>query len=200
MNARVFIPVDKTAFYRFITTVPEGRYEFEGGRIVQQMTGETLRHGRIATRLLRIIEDQIDKSAWQVTTERGVDAPRTIRYGDVVLEPAVSDLASLSTAEPALIVEVLSPSSIRTDLDKKSVEDLSLPSLHAYIVASQDEAACLAWVRGVDGAFAATPVEYGASEVIAVPSLGVSIPIADIFAGIDLSIQANPTQDIPPHG
>jgi Uma2 family endonuclease len=200
MNARVFIPVDKAAFYRFIATEPEGRYEFEGGRIVQQMTGGTLRHGRIATRMLRTIEDQIVGTSWQVTLERGVDTPKTIRYGDVVMEPVTSDPASLSTREPALIVEVLSPSTIRTDLDVKSVEYLSLSSLQAYIVASQTDAACLAWIRGADGAFGAAPVEHAAGEVIAIPSLGVSILVADIYAGIDISTQDNPTQDNPTHG
>jgi Uma2 family endonuclease len=195
MNARVFIPVDKAAFYRFIATGPEGRYEFEGGRIVQQMTGGTLRHGRIATRILRTIEDQIDGASWQVTPERGVETLKTVRYGDVVMEPVTSDPVSLSTREPVLIVEVLSPSTIRIDLDVKSSEYLSLSSLQAYIVAGQTEAACLAWIRGADGAFGATPVEYAAGEVIVVPSLGVSISVADIYAGIDIS-----TQDTAPHG
>jgi Uma2 family endonuclease len=195
MNARGFIPVDKAAFYRFIATEPEGRYEFERGRIVQQMTGGTLRHGRIAGRFLRMIEDQIAAAVWQVTVERGVDTPVTVRYGDVVVEPANAAPTSLSTLHPALIVEVLSPSTIRMDLDVKPLEYLELPTLQAYIVASQTEPACLAWIRDQDGRFPATPREFAAGETIAVPQLDVAIPLAGIYAGIDFT-----SQDTTPHG
>jgi Uma2 family endonuclease len=195
MNARVFIPVDKDAFYRFIATEPEGRYEFERGRIVQQMTGGTLRHGRIAARFYRLLEDQLNTSLWQVSPERGVDTPITVRYGDVVVEPIKTDPLSLSALKPALIVEVLSPSTIRMDLDVKSGEYMALPSLHAYVVASQTEAACLAWIRDSEGHFPASPVEFAADEVITVPQLAVAIRLADIYAGIELT-----SQDFPPHG
>ena len=60
MNARVFIPVDKAAFYRFIAKEPEGRYEFERGRIVQQLTGGTQKHFRIAQRFLLALIAQVD--------------------------------------------------------------------------------------------------------------------------------------------
>lgn len=194
MNARVFVPVDKAAFYRFIATEPEGRYEFEGGRIVQQMTGGTQRHFKIAKLFERCIETQLDALLWTVLRDWGIETDVTVRYADVVVYSVGEPDSNLWTKNPALIVEVLSPSTIRIDLDVKSVEYLSVSSLQAYIVASQTDAACLAWIRGADGAFGAAPVEYAAGEVIAVPSLGVSISVADIYFGIDLS-----TQD-PTHG
>jgi Uma2 family endonuclease len=184
MNARVFIPVDKAAFYRFIATEPEGRYEFERGRIVQQMTGGTHNHFRIAKRFEQVIERQLDLARWEVLRDWGVDTPVTVRYGDVVVFPAGGRGDALSTLQAALIVEVLSPSSVQRDLDVKPAEYLTLATLQAYIVAGQDEAACQAWIRGTDGQFPGKPKEFGPADTIHVPSLGAAIPVADIYRGI----------------
>jgi Uma2 family endonuclease len=187
VNARVFIPVDKAAFYRFIATEPEGRYEFEQGRIVQQMTGGTQKHSRIAQRFLLALLAQIDGMRWLALTDWGVETAKTIRYGDVVVYPAGEPVSNLSTSQPAIIVEVLSPSSLARDMDVKPAEYLAMASLQAYVVASQTDAACLAWIRGAGGMFPDEPAEFAAGEVIAVPSLDVAIPLAAIYAGIDLT-------------
>ena len=195
MNARVFIPVDKAAFYRFIATEPEGRYEFERGRIVQQMTGGTQNHFRIAQRIILALLAQLDAAKWAALQDWGVDTPKTVRFGDVVVYPAGQPGNSVSTERPAMVVEILSPSSIKRDLDIKPAEYLALPTLEAYIVASQTEAACLAWVRGADGTFPVEPVEYAGDDMIAVARLGVALSIAEIYRGIPLTIE-----DSPPHG
>jgi Uma2 family endonuclease len=197
MNARskpsVFAPVDKAAFLRFIATEPEGRYEFEGGRIVQQMTG-TFAHYRLAARFRNLFEARLDPARWVVFTDWGVETAETIRYGDVVVSPADEPPSVRWTSRPAIVVEILSPSSIARDLNRKPPENLALASLQAYVVASQTEPACLAWVRGTDGAFPATAVEFGAGETIVAPSLGVSIAIDDVYRGIDLP----PADGAPP--
>jgi Uma2 family endonuclease len=195
VNARAFSKIDKPAFYRFMQVRREGRYELDRGYIVQQMTGGTLRHSRITARLVQLITQQCDGARWIVLQDRGVDTPQTVRYPDVVVEPVGALPESLATTTPALIIEVLSPSTTSIDLNTKPTEYLELKTLQAYIVASQTDAACLAWIRGADGAFGVTPVEYGAGEVIAIPLPSVSISVADIYAGIDIS-----SQDTAPHG
>jgi len=117
MNA--FAKVDKEAFYRFAAEHAEQRYEYVRGRIVQQMIGGTKRHGIVAGRLKRVIEDQLDPSRWSAIGDRGVDTATSIRYPDVVVEPAVEPGDSLSTRRPVLIAEVLSPSTSAADLDEK---------------------------------------------------------------------------------
>jgi len=189
MNAQskrsVFEPVDKAAFLRFIATEPEGRYEFEGGRIVQQMAG-TLVHYRIAQRFLLSLIAQVDAARWDVFTDWGVETAKTIRFGDVVVSPTSEARHHRWTTAPAVIVEVLSPSTVRTDLDVKPVEYLALGSLQAYVVASQTEPVCLAWVRAADGRFADQPVELGAGDTITVDSLQLALAIDDIYRGVEL--------------
>ena len=85
MNA--FAKIDRETFLRFAAGHPEQRYELERGRIVQQMTGGTRRHGIVGRRIARIIEDQIDQAKWSVAIDRGVGVGTSERYPDVVVEP-----------------------------------------------------------------------------------------------------------------
>jgi Uma2 family endonuclease len=184
MNATSFSKVDKAAFYRYIEGRRDGRYELDRGYIVQQMTGGTLRHSRVTDRIKDLVKLQIDPSRWLVLQDRGVDVGPSIRHPDVVVEPVGGSPMSLSTLVPALIFEVLSPSTTSIDLDVKPPEYLALASLQAYVVASQDEVACLVWRREANGQFPAEPVELGAGDVIAVPPLAVAISVADIYRDI----------------
>ncbi len=180
-----FARVDKATFYKVVARSRNRRLEFVEGRIVQQQSGGTLRHVHIGRRLSLVIEAQLDPARWLVNSgsDRGVETIRTIRYPDIVVEPVGAADDSLSTAEPALIIEVLSPSSVLDDLDVKPAEYLSLASLQSYIVASQDEPAVQVWIRGADGTFPDDPaVIEGIAALIAVPTLGLIIPLAKVYS------------------
>jgi Uma2 family endonuclease len=184
MNATSFAKVDKATFFRYIQGRRDGRYELDRGYIVQQMTGGTLQHTLVVTRIRKLVETQIDAARWLAFQDRGIDVGTSIRYPDVVVEPVGAPRKSLSTLVPALVFEVLSPSTTSIDLDVKPAEYLALASLQAYVVASQDEAACLVWLRAADGRFPTEPVEFALCDVIAVPMLGVAISVADIYRDI----------------
>jgi Uma2 family endonuclease len=183
MNATAFSKISKDEFYR-LTEGREGRYELDRGYIVQQMTGGTLRHGRVADRIKSLVAQAVDQTVWLVLPDRGVETERSVRYPDVVVEPVGANAESLATVEPVLAVEVLSPTTTSTDLNVKPSEYLALPSLEAYIVASQSEPACLVWVRGPDRTFPSEPVELDATGVIEIHALGLRIAVADIYRGI----------------
>jgi Uma2 family endonuclease len=189
MNASAFIKVNKAIFYKFIAAPAqaEGRYEYVRGRIMQQMAGGTWKHSRIGSRFIVLLSSALDGTRWDVNgPDRGIDTPETIRYPDVSVEPVGADPTSLATASPVLIVEVLSPSSSDRDLDVKPAEYLSVPSLRAYIVASQDEPACFVWIHDpVSGKFPAEPQRVaGLDAVIDVAALGLAIPLHAVYRGI----------------
>jgi Uma2 family endonuclease len=186
MNQSAFIKVDKGTFYRFIAQAPRHeRYEFVRGRIVQQQQGGTRRHGRIAARFAELCRRQIDVLTWVVLKGRGVETEQSIRYGDVVVEPIAGSDDSLSTKDPVFIVEVLSPTSGDRDLIEKPEEYLSLPSLQAYVIASQSERACLQWTRGSDGHWPKEPTGLGNHDAITIKgAFCLEIAVADIYRGI----------------
>jgi Uma2 family endonuclease len=185
MNA--FAKVDKAAFLQLVDRYRGPLMELVKGRVVQQMTGGSRDHGLVARRILRQIEDHLDHNAWTVLPDRGVDTPETIRYPDIVVEPADEPGKSQTTSRPSLIVEVLSPSTTVTDLDVKPAEYMALPSLDAYVIASQDEPAVLMFERGRDGRFAAEPREVtGADAEVVLVRRGssVTLRLAAIYQGL----------------
>jgi len=192
MNSPTFRRVDKAIFYKFISGPHEGRYEYEKGFIVQQMPGATLTHARLGLNASVVLLQNLDKSRWLVAPELGVETADTIRYPDVVVVSASEPPHARATAVPVVIVEVLSPSTIRADLQTKPAEYMSLPSLQAYIALSQHDVAALAWVRGSDRLFAAPPTEYGVGGIINVPALGLALALDEIYAGIALSPPETP--------
>ena len=187
MTAHPFLIVDKATFYRFVADAPEGhRFEFVRGRIVHAMTGATYDHGQISLRAAMIVGRQLDPKQWAVSVaDRGVETADTIRYPDIVVERSLGASKSLFTDAPVLIIEVLSQSSGERDLEIKPAEYTSLPSLQAYIVASQDDPVCQVWLRGADGKFPPQPVTIeGRDQVIHIPALSVAIPLAEVYRGI----------------
>lgn len=188
MTAHPFLIVDKATFYRFVQAAPEGhRYEFVKGRIVHAMTGGTVEHSTISRRFSNVLEQQLDQERWLVSngSDRGVETSVTIRYPDVIVEQSPPPKKSLATLKAVVVVEVLSESSGERDLEIKPAEYLELPSLQAYIVASQDEPVAQVWVRGPDGGFPSQPATIeGRDQVIQIPALSVAIPLAEVYRGI----------------
>jgi Uma2 family endonuclease len=183
------MPMTKAEFLRWVQR-QEGRYELEDGHVVMQ-AGSTKAHARLCIRFAEAISRRLTPDAWDVcVADFAVEIDEDIRYPDVLVEPAGGDSSALSTSQAVLLIEVLSPSSIGTDMTVKLAEYTSLPTLLAYIVASQDEPIAWVWLRGAQdgdgpGTFPAKPVEIaGRDSSIDVPALGLSIPLAEVYRGI----------------
>jgi Uma2 family endonuclease len=110
--------------------------------------------------------------------------PSTVRYPDVVVDVAGGRSKDLTATAPTLIAEVLSPSSAKDDLGPKADEYVRLPSLSAYLVLAEDEPTARIWVRGAAGFSPEPKVIEGYDAVIAIASLGINLPLAEIYAGI----------------
>jgi Uma2 family endonuclease len=175
----------KADFHDFLIGEPEERYEFENGRIVH-MPGGTANHAGIGGRFFFEIAKQIDEDRWMVFgPDRGIETPDSVRYPDTVVEILPVDPHSRWTTKPALVVEVLSPDSQKRDKVTKAVEYTAFQMLEAYIVAEPDKPECLVWTRDAFGHFASEPdVVAGEAGVIAVPALGLSLPLAAVYRHI----------------
>jgi Uma2 family endonuclease len=184
MTVNALIKVDKATFFKFARS-HEGRCEYVRGRIMMQ-AGGTRRHSRVAKRFLVLLNSQLDPLKWETLgSDLAIDVGETVRYPDVLVEPVIAEAEGLTALQPALVVEVLSPSSEERDLNAKAAEYLAIASLQAYIVASQDEAMCLVWLRGDDGEFADEPLEFkGHKAVIRIASMSVEICLGDVYQGI----------------
>ncbi len=186
MNAPLDLRMDQATFLDWIQSQPR-RCELVGGRVVTQQGG-TWDHSRISARFVKQLSLLLDDEEWSILTgDLAVDVGSNTRFPDVLVARAPHDGKALSTDEPVILVEVLSPSSEDDDFRVKAAEYMSLASLEAYIVASQDAAQCWVWQREdrSERPFQAEPTEIaGLGASIALSAVGISLPLTEIYRGI----------------
>jgi Uma2 family endonuclease len=185
MNIQPDLRMGKSEFLTWVQA-REGRYELAGSRVVM-MTGGSRGHAIVVRQLARALEKRLDATRWTVlTSDFGVDlGPSTVRYPDVVVDVASGRFKDLTATAPAIIAEVISPSSEKDDLGAKADEYVRLPSLSAYLVLAQDVPKTRVWLRGSRGFSRKPKVIAGFDAVIDIASLDINLPLAEIYAGFD---------------
>jgi Uma2 family endonuclease len=187
MNVHSIAQMDKAAFLTWAQG-REGRYELVENRVVM-MVGVSLAHGLIVGNLYTALRNQLSRTQWMVLTDFGIDvSPQTLRYPDVLVAKASKSYKDFTAAEPALIAEVLSPSTETIDLGDKLAEYARLPSPAAYVVLAQNEPKAWVWLR-VEGNFVLPTVLSGRDAVLNVAALGLTIKLADVYEGIEDSVE-----------
>jgi Uma2 family endonuclease len=184
MNVQPNLRMSKAAFIEW-SAAAEERYELVGGRVVM-MARPARAHAMIVMNLAFLLRTRLDAKQWVVIAEFGLDTgPETLRYPDIVVDRVGGAGKSYTAIAPVLLAEVLSPSSIETDLGDKAAEYLKTPSLVAYIVLSQDEPKAWVYARS-GGEFTPGPAVIAGTEAfIEIPALQLKLPMADIYAGIE---------------
>ena len=184
MNIQLDLRMGKSEFLTWVQA-HEGRYELAGSRVVM-MTGGSRGHAILVRRLAAALEKRLDSNRWTVlTSDFGVDlGPSTVRYPDVVVDVAGGRFKDLTATAPAVIAEVISPSSAKDDLGVKADEYVRLPSLSAYLVLAQDEPKARVWLRGAAGFSPEPKIIEGLDAVIEIASLAINLPLAEIYAGV----------------
>lgn len=176
-------PKEPAAFVRWAEG-REGRFELSGGQITM-MVGATIRHELMVSNLVVLLRSQLPLPRFAVIPGGlAVAVPGGIRYPDVTVHEGAFEPSDLVAGRPVLVAEVLSPSSLTTDMLHKPAEYGAVESIGAYLLLAQDEPRAWLWRRGGD-AFPRTPEElFGPDASIALPPLGLEFRLADIHAGL----------------
>jgi Uma2 family endonuclease len=87
--------------------------------------------------------------------------------------------------EPAVVIEVLSESTRRTDEQEKREAYLTIGSLAAYILIEQDRPAATVWRRHSAG-FTRERYE-GIEATIPLPEIQAALPLADVYEGVEFA-------------
>lgn len=185
MNLRTDIPMTKEAFLRWVQRQEE-RCEFVEGKIVM-MAGASRNHITVAGNLFGLLWSRIDRQSWKVAqSDFAVETTRGIRYPDVLVEPLGPAGSGYVSVAPTFVAEVLSRSSLETDLHEKADEYTALASLRAYAVLAQDEPRLWLWVRDADGQFPkGGEMIEGLDAVLKLPTLALELSLTDIYQNID---------------
>ena len=183
-------PVTIAEFDAFVDAQPEEtKWELIDGQIVA-MTNPTGRHGQIVANLGVALRPAADRAGCRVNfggmrvqaRPDGSGVDKTIPD----LTVACTDWTPLATfvTQPAIIVEVLSPSTRDYDRGPKLAFYKSLANLMDIVLIYQDEMRVEHYARAADDwamTPLATPVEH-----LALTGLPVSVSLEEIYAGTGL--------------
>jgi len=176
----------RAEFFAWLQTREGGRYELKDGEIVVH-PGASRNHARVTGQFAFQFRSKLPREDWEITVgDFAVEIGDDIRYPDGLVERRADDGQAYGTIAPMFLVEVVSPTSAGRDLTVKANEYTSLPSLQAYIVASQDQPVMWFWQRDAGtGAFSELPIEIeGAERSIDIAALRISLPLIEIYRGI----------------
>jgi Uma2 family endonuclease len=178
------LPRTKQEFFAWLEH-QERRFEFKDGQVLMH-PGVSRNHMEVVAAFLVLFRAKLDKKVWaSFPADLAVEIGDDVRYPDILIERRGGVGHDRLSSEPTLLVEVLSPSTTKTDFGAKFNEYTSLASLQAYIIASQDEPMVWVWQRGRDGAFAKdAEVLTGAHATIKIRFFNIELALSEIYDGI----------------
>jgi Uma2 family endonuclease len=169
----------------------ELRHEFDGVEPVA-MTGGTLAHSAIQRNLAMAFGNRLRGKPCQFY---GSDlkiqvAGDHIRYPDGMVVCSRLDPAAKIVRDPVVVFEVLSPSTAAKDRIVKAREYHATPSVERYVMLEQDRIGATVHVRGETGW---NVLILGNDDTLAMPQIGLSIPLAEFYDGLEF--EGRPDED-----
>ena len=163
----------------------ELRYEFDGFRPLA-MTGGTAAHAAILRNILFSLTGRLRGQLCQpYGSELKIEVAGRIRYPDAFVVCTPVPPRSKVVTEPVVVFEVLSNSSVNEDLVVKNAEYRATSSIQRYVILQQTDAGAIVFARkGED--WISEPIS-GTDAVIYMPEIGIDIPLAELYIGVDLT-------------
>jgi Uma2 family endonuclease len=177
--------------YRDGELIPHGGWERdEDGKIIG-MAGGTFEHGEIACNLIGELRSKLkggpcrvnnsDVRVWAARSGRYVLPDVSVTCGTPVFNPPDKRLMLVN---PRLVVEVLSKSTEAEDRGEKFRDYIAIDSLMEYVLVSQERPRVELFRRTADGSWAVGPWVEGIESSVTFSSLEVTLPLAEIYAGV----------------
>lgn len=163
------------------------RYELIGGLVVA-MAPPAAAHGRLAAALIVAIESALrSRRPCAAYSEAGVlrpDRNDTCYVADIAVtcEPLRSDDRLIR--DPVLIVEIMSPSTARSDLQNKSSDYRRIPSVQEILLI--DSTSIFAEVLRREGEQWISEIIQGPTATLSLSSVPLSVPMLELYDGIPL--------------
>jgi Uma2 family endonuclease len=166
----------------------ETKHEYVGG-VVYAMAGGRNAHSLIASNLLGALHARL-----RGRTCRAYNSDTKIRvqllsgqrfyYPDSSVICLPNPQTDSFQDRPSVVAEVLSRKTRRIDEGEKKDAYLTIPSLFVYLLIEQEIAAVTVYRRMEDGF--RREVLSGVEAVVALGEIGVELPLAELYDGVDL--------------
>ncbi|WP_223648629.1 Uma2 family endonuclease [Hymenobacter psoromatis] len=169
--------------YFALEATSEIRHEFFEGEVFA-MAGESIAHNIIAQNFVLGLRPALRGKKCQVlleTVQLAVEHGRHYTYPDIMVSCDPRDqLETRRQHHPALIVEVLSPSTAAYDRGKKFKQYQKLPSLWHYILVAQTTWR-VEWYRRNEASEWVITVLTEPQEVLAITELNLQLTVAEVY-------------------
>ena len=172
----------------------DGKHEYVAGNVFA-MTGASFRHNLINTNLVRRIGNQLEKGPCMALANDmrvRIESADACTYPDFIAlceAPSFFDNRTDTITNPALIIEILSPSTEGYDRGGKFALYRHLPSLTQYALIAQDRLSVDLYTRQDDNRWLLTAYEQP-DDHIELESIGCSVRLGDLYEKVDLSAEA----------
>ena len=146
------------------------------------MTGETIRHGLLVSRISGALQARLDSHAFDIISGNiKVIADQVVRYPDVVVFRPTGELGVDVAPEPVLVVEVVSRHTRRVDRFDKNVDYAATPSIQHYVMLAEERRSAVVCSRTPGGWMS---MELEGAGSISLPAIGVDLSLDDIYRRI----------------
>src|SRR5579872_2083205 len=159
------------------------KYEFDG-IAVSMMTGASLAHVTIAMNLAGALRNALRGTGCRAfASDAKVIASGSVRYPDVSVTCHPIDGRNDIVPEPAIVIEVVSPSTERVDRGRKKLDCFGTPSIQQYAIVEQDERMVDLYTRTEAGWV--NEIVTG-DAMLKLPGVGVEIALDTIYEDTEL--------------
>jgi len=164
--------------------VASQKHEYIGG-VIYAMAGATNRHNRISSNCLVSLGSRLRGKPcepFNSDTKVRIELADHTRfyYPDAMVVCHPNPAADHFQDQPVIIIEVLSESTRRVDLQEKRAAYLTIPSLKVLILVESDQPLVLVHRRGAESDFASESYA-GLEAVIPLPEIGAELPLAELY-------------------
>ena len=167
----------------------ELRYEFDGFQ-PEAMTGGTYEHDRISINLAASLVPRLRGTPCRPHgSNLKIRVRDSIRYPDAYVSCGPIERGSQIAPNPVVVFEVLSNGTASKDRTVKNREYASTASIRRYVMLEQVRIAGTMFERVGDDWVGHL---LDADAILRMPEIGIEIPIAELYEGVDLS---NPSED-----
>jgi Uma2 family endonuclease len=183
------------AFDDYLTierSTSDSKHEFIAGH-VYAMTGASFQHNLIVANLVAELRLQFKQRPCAVLSNDmrvRIEQADAVTYPDIV---ALCEQASFYSQRsdvllnPALLVEVLSPSTEAYDRGGKFALYRQIPSLREYVLIAQDRYSVEVFTRQDDGRWLLSVLNEP-DVLVAFESIGCQIPLAEIYDKVSFAL------------
>lgn len=153
---------------------------------LKSMVGATSRHDTVTVNAILLLGNQLrGKPCRPRTQDQAIRLPsQRVRRPDLLVECGSPAPDSMEADEPRVVVEVLSPSTLRYDRFQKLEEYKTHPAIRVILLVDTEAPQLTVWRRAGE---AWERVEMkGLEQIVDLPEIGAQLPLAELYDGVEL--------------